>query len=266
MKRLIRLLGFLAVFYVLINMATFLFQEKLIFLSERLPHDYTYSFNEPFEELNLDSEDGASINVLYFRAEQPVGIVVYFHGNAGNLSKWGEIAPQFTSRNHDVIMMDYRGYGKSKGERSENAFYEDALLLYAKAMTLHPETNITVFGRSLGTTFATYVAAKHNPQQLVLESPFYSMERLVKKRYPYLPVDALLKYKFRTNHYMQSVHCPVTIIHGTEDRVVPIASAKKLFGAIPQKNRSFITIENGAHNNLNTFSEYSDALDTVIDP
>ncbi|WP_432410344.1 alpha/beta hydrolase [Rasiella sp. SM2506] len=243
----------------------YLFQEKFIFLPKDLDQDYTYNFpslatNVTFEELFIDTQDGARLNALYFKVDTPKGLVVYFHGNAHNLSKWGAIASQFTQHNFNVIMLDYRGYGKSTGKRSELAMYQDALVFYKKANELFPESQTTVYGRSLGATFATYVASKNKPRKLILESPFYSLTDVLKIRYPYLPAEKLLKYNFNTGDFVNGVTSRVTIIHGTEDGVVPFKSGEKLFKVFPEDFRKMIQIKGGKHNDLATFPEFAIGL------
>ncbi|MAM27490.1 MAG: alpha/beta hydrolase [Flavobacteriaceae bacterium] len=256
MKKIFKIIAALLLLAVLAVGGLYFFQEKIIFLSETLPQDYTFNYEAPFEEITLDGAEGATLHGLRFTVEKPRGIVLYFHGNAGNLSKWGAIASQFTNADYEVLMMDYRGYGKSEGPRSEENLYADAEVFYDQAKEWYPQAKIIVFGRSLGTTFATYVASKNKPRKLVLESPFYSLERLAKERYPYLPVNSLLRYQFNTAQYIQSVDCLITIIHGTEDSVVPISSSELLYQIIPERKRNFVRIKNGKHNNLNTFQEY----------
>lgn len=256
MKRLIKFIGGVLVTAFIAVLAVYFFQERLIFLSETLPPDYEYTFDASFEEISIATEDGSQLYALHFTVEKPAGIVLYFHGNAGNLSKWGSIASQFTSLNYDVLMMDYRGYGKSTGARNEKQLYNDANLFYNKAKELFPESRIIVFGRSLGTTFATYVASQNKPRKLILESPFYSLESLAEDRYPFLPVKKLLKFRFNTASFIDGVSCGITIIHGTEDGVVPIDSANLLFKSIPEHQGIMVRIKNGKHNNLGKFQEY----------
>tara|TARA_R100000935_G_scaffold42923_1_gene65309 strand:+ start:129771 stop:130586 length:816 start_codon:yes stop_codon:yes gene_type:complete len=265
MKRVLKFLLALLIVVLLAVGGIYTFQEKFIFLPKDLDQDYTYSFpsledNVSFEELFIDTEDGARLNALYFKVNKPNGLVVYFHGNAHNLSKWGTIASQFTQHNFNVIMMDYRGYGKSTGNRTEKKMYQDALAFYEKANEFFPESQLTLYGRSLGSTFATYVASKKNPRKLLLEAPFYSLTDVVKTRYPFLPAEKLLKYNFNTGTYANNVASRVTIFHGTEDGVVPFQSGEKLYQVFPEETRKMITIKGGKHNNLSTYQEFAISL------
>lgn len=258
-------MGYLT-FVILFAIAMLYFmQEKFIFLPSKLEPDYTYEFDQPFEELFLNTEDGAELNALHFKSQNPGGIVLYFHGNAGDLSRWGTVASYFLQFNYDVLVMDYRTYGKSTGRLSEKALLADAQLFYDTAKQSFPEDQIVVYGRSLGTSMASFVASENNPSQLILETPFYSLEDLVGERFPYLPLKTLLRYKFPTYSFTEQVECPVTIIHGTEDTVVPFESGEKLFDSIPGTKKKFVTVHGGEHNDLIAFPEYQNAIKDLLE-
>ncbi|MCL6266005.1 alpha/beta hydrolase [Flagellimonas myxillae] len=236
------------------------FQEKLIFLPTQLPQDYQYSFDQPFEELFLDTPDGSRLNALHFVLENPKGLILYFHGNAGDLSRWGQIASTFTELGYEVIVMDYRGYGKSTGERSEELLYEDAQRFYDLAKEKHPEEKIIVYGRSLGTGIASHLVSNNKPKKLVLETPYYSLLEVAQGRFPFLPVNYMLKYRLPSHKYLESVSAPIRIFHGTEDRIVPYASGEKLFKSIQQQDKIMYTIPNGQHNDLDQFEIYQNGI------
>lgn len=239
-------------------------QEKLIFLPTKLPADYSYSFEDDFTEFSLDSPDGATLNALHFGVEKPKGVILYFHGNAGDLSRWGTIASKLTKFDHDVVVMDYRGYGKSKGERSETALYADAQLFYNWLLERFEEKDVLIYGRSLGASIATHLAAKNNPHKLILETPFYNLMDVAQERFGFLPLKSILNYKMNSNEYIQKVDCPIYIFHGTADEVVPYESGKKLFEAIPHSDKEFFAIANGAHNNLDEFDAYWKGIKKVL--
>ena len=154
-----------------------------------------FDFQDQFEELFLEAQDGAVINALHFKAEAPKGVILYFHGNAGDLSRWGNITSYFVEKRYDVLVMDYRTYGKSTGELSEKALYDDALMCYSHLLKTYDENDIIIYGRSLGTGMATYMASVKNPKQLILETPYYSLVDIAKRRFPILPVSLFMKYR-----------------------------------------------------------------------
>lgn len=264
MRRLKQLAKFLLGFYILSTLMLYFFQEKLIFLPSQLPQDYAYSFELPHEEFNLKTEDGAVLNGLHFKNSDPKGVILYFHGNAGDLSRWGEIALYFVEKQYDVVIMDYRTYGKSTGKLSPEALFDDAQLFYNYSLEQYDESRMTLYGRSLGTGIATHLAATNSPKQLVLETPFYSLLDVAKSMFPILPVSLFLKYTFPSFEYMQYVSCPITIFHGTSDSVVPYESGNKLYDAIPHERKTFFTVDKGEHNNLVSFPQYHEGIKTVL--
>ena len=259
-----KVLKVLLLLYIMIGTSLYFLQERLLFHPTELSQDFQFDFNYPFEEVFLKPEKEVSINAIHFKANQPKGVILYFHGNAGDLSRWGTIAEYFVSKKYDVFIMDYRTYGKSKGKLSEQAFYDDAQYCYNYLLKTYAEEEVTVYGRSLGTAIATYIASKNNCKQLVLETPFYSILDVAKHRFPVFPLASLLNYKFPSCEYIGSVNAPITIVHGTMDAVVPYHSAQKLKTVAPNETTTFITVENGRHNDLIEFEDYRTGIDGIL--
>lgn len=232
-------------------------QEQFIFLPTRLPENYQYQFDIPFEEFFLKAKDGARLNALHFKSPRPKGVILYFHGNAGNLARWGDITMGLSREyNYDVVVMDYRSYGKSRGNLSEEALNEDGQLFYDYIMRYYDEKDIVLYGRSLGTGIATRLASINNPKKLILETPYYSLLDIGERRFPFLPVRWLLKYQFKSYEYVRDISCPIAIFHGTDDEIIPMESGKKLFESIPGSNKEFIAVKGARHNNLSVFDAY----------
>lgn len=248
----------------MIGSALYLFQEKLLFLPTVLPQDHVYEFKHDFKEYFLETDDEAIINTLHFKAKKPKGAILYFHGNAGDLQRWGSIVGYFVDMNYDVYVMDYRTYGKSKGALSESAFYKDAIQCYNHLNQFWKAENITIYGRSLGGAMATYIASEKEHKQLILETPFYNVEDVAKHRFPIFPVKRLLKYRFPNNEYIKNVTSQITIFHGTDDYVVPFSSAQKLFNVAPKEQTEFVTIEEAGHNNLIEFETYRAKVEALL--
>lgn len=248
----------------MIGASLYLLQEKILFLPTTLVQDYNYEFRYPFEELFFETAEDVTINAIHFKAENPKGVILYFHGNAGDLSRWGIIGEHFVSLNYDVLIMDYRTYGKSKGKLSEQGFYDDASYCYSYLLQQYNEDDIILYGRSLGTGIATYLASKNEPKQLILETPYYSILDVAKHRFPIFPVKGLLKYEFPSNTFITSVKCPITMFHGTADSVIPYRSAQKLNDISPKEFTNFITIEGGKHNNLISFGKYKEGIISIL--
>jgi uncharacterized protein len=248
--------------YILICAALYIHQERLIFYPEVLAPDFTFTFPGRFEEIALSS-DGAVISALYFKANSSKGVVLYFHGNAGSLRSWGSVAPTFVERGYDVLMPDYRGYGKSTGRiASEQMLYDDAAVAYRYLLGRYSEEEIIVYGRSIGSGIATYLAKSHRPRMLILETPYFSLKEIVRQHYPFVP-GALLKYPLHTDLWIEDVRCPVYLFHGTRDDLIPHRASERL-AALVRTEHQLITIVGGGHNDLGNFEQYGRQLDRIL--
>ncbi|MBM3191891.1 MAG: alpha/beta hydrolase, partial [Chlamydiae bacterium] len=192
-KKIIKLLcGLLTVALCSLFLYLYTIQESLLFKSEALVENHKFSSPHTFEEVFFATEDGARIHALHYRADHPKGVVVYFHGRSGNLATyWGKFAGQFLSQDYDVIMMDYRGFGKSRGKLSQELFLKDAGLVYDYAAKLYAPHQIVIYGCSLGTGIATYIASQYEAKLLILEAPYISILHLAMVEFPHVPKKLL---------------------------------------------------------------------------
>ncbi len=248
--------------YALICAAIYFLQELFIFHPERLTENFTYNFEYPFDEIWLETEGKAKINGIHFKIPNAKGVVFYFKGNSRSIKGWSKFARDFLGKGYDIFMIDYRGFGKSKGKRTEEAIYSDSQLAYNYLKNLYPEEQITIYGRSIGSGFATRIAANNHPNKLILDSPYYSFLELGQRFLPIFPLKYLLKYHIRTDLYIKDVNCPVYILHGTKDRLIPIRSGIRL--AQKAKMGVIIPIEDAHHNNLPRFAAYHDHLYAIL--
>lgn len=259
-KRFGNILKIIIIAYCSIGIALYYLQEKFIFHPEVIENEYTYLYDGPFKEINIPVNEEDTINVLNFYTSQPKkGVVLYFHGNRRNAEHYFPQVTQFTSRGYDVCMPDYPGYGKSRGIRTEEKMYQQSLMVYNYITSTNGKDSLIVFGKSLGTCLATYVAANKVCKQLILETPYYSMTDLFKHYAPVYPVERMSTYKFPLYSFLENVHCKTVIIHGTDDEVIPYSQAirlKKLF----KKGDKFIAVEGGKHNGLSASNEFKQML------
>jgi uncharacterized protein len=248
--------------YILVCSGLYSQQNELIFRPEVLPADFRFSFPQTFSEVNLPVDD-ASLNALHFTVPNSRGVVLFFHGNAGSLRRWGDVAESFTSRGYDLFVFDYRGYGKSTGRiTSEQQLHDDADRVYGYLRGRYPAEHVVVYGRSLGTGIAAQLAVRHEPRVLILETPYFSLKDLTATFYPYVP-GWLLKYPLRTDLALPQVKSPVYLIHGTRDTVIPYPSSERLLAVIPSA-KEMITIPGGEHNGLRLTPAYNTALDRFL--
>ncbi len=254
----------LFILYFVMGLIIYFFQERFIFLPTLLPDDFAFQFNEPFEEHFLETDNDGLINMLHFKSSESKGLIVYFHGNAGSLERWGSVVEPFVGLGYDVLIADYRGYGKSRGPRSQKNLLADAKQVYAFALTLKEEAKVILYGRSLGSGFASYLAGQFRPAKVILETPFYSLEAEANRRFVVYPVSWLLRYHLRSHSHLQQNEAPVYIFHGTEDKIVSYQSGVRLHENIESNGGKFITLEGGFHNNLSDYSDYWEALKAIL--
>jgi uncharacterized protein len=250
--------------YVLINVVAYFVQERFLFRPEVLPQHFEYKYDSPFEELFFDVKPGVRINGLHFFAQDTIGLVIYFHGNSRSIKGWGKYAADFTRHGFDVVMIDYRGFGKSTGERSEDELKADAQFVYNVLREKFSESRIVVYGRSMGSGFATKLASANFPRLLILDAPYYSLSRVTRRYLPFIPVQWVLRYPVRTYSWLKYVKCPVRIIHGTHDRLIPLAQSHDLVKIMPHQVKIY-EIKEGGHNNLPLYKQYHDAMAEILE-
>jgi alpha-beta hydrolase superfamily lysophospholipase len=249
---------------VVIGSFLYFFQEKFIFLNgKRVQIDYLFEFSDDFEEVFLKTSDGNVINALHFKLEKPKGVVLFCHGNKGNLKKWGSKVSFFLNYNYEVVVFDYRKYGKSTGSFNETKMYDDALLMYNCLKSKFKEKTIVVYGFSLGSTFATRIAALNKPKELILEAPFFNFKSAVQYYSKFTPTF-LLKYAFRTDLDILKVTVPITIFHGNKDKTTSFKDAKKLFALNTSLKNRFIAIKQGTHHNIRDSKFYKQKLQEIL--
>lgn len=248
--------------YIVVCALLYAAQERLLFYPEVLTPDYTFTFPDRFTEVYVPVE-GATLHALHFTVDKPAGVVLYLHGNAGSLRSWGTLASAFTVHNYDVLMLDYRGYGKSTGSiTSQQMLQDDVTIMYSYLLQRYPEQQIVVYGRSLGTGPAVALTAAHQPKLLILETPYISLQALAMSHYPWVP-GFLFKYPFRNDQIISNVRCPVHVFHGTHDEVIPYEASQRLLPLIRSES-SLIPIEGGMHNDLNAFPAFHHHLAQVL--
>jgi pimeloyl-ACP methyl ester carboxylesterase len=248
---------------VFLTIAVYFLQDLFIFKPEKLHPDFEFKYDIPFKEVNFDVEEGVRINGLHFYREQPKGLILYFHGNSRSIKGWAKYARDFYRYDYDVVLVDYRGFGKSTGRRSETDMLKDMQFVYDRLATEYVQAHLIVYGRSLGSGFATKLASDNSPRYLILDAPYYNFTRVVERFLPILPVRFVLRYQLRTDKWLQKVRCPVYIIHGTKDWLIPIRHSVQLQKINPRKI-TLIRIHGGGHNNLPDFPEYHNFVRDIL--
>lgn len=243
------------------------FQERLLFVSLRKKNvDAKIVLGSEFEEIFIDGPEQGRIHILHIKCKNPRGVILYFHGNTGGVDRWGAIAEELTTYGFDVFLPDYRGYGKSRGPRTEELLYQDAALVYQQALEYYTEDRICLYGRSLGSGLVTWLAARTNPAGVVLETPYLSMIDVAEHHLKIIPVRLFLKFKFRSDLVINQIKAPILIAHGTKDKLVPYKSAMALYETIENKDAAkMLTIPGGKHGNLNGYPVMRKSLEYFFD-
>ena len=170
-KKIFRWLKVIAVIYCIIGIALYYLQDKLLFHPVTVERNEKYDFNIPYREVNIPYSASSNLNIIQFTTEaQPKGVVLYFHGNRKNVSHYAKFAPGFTRNGYEVWMLDYPGFGKSTGEFSEQRMYDWALQLYKLSRKRFSPDSIIIYGKSMGTGFATQLASIRDTRRLILET------------------------------------------------------------------------------------------------
>jgi len=160
-------------------------------------------------------------------------------------------------------MVDYRGFGKSTGRRTQKAVKRDMQVIYNKLKENVDEKYIVLYGRSLGSGFAAKLASMNNPRMLILDAPYYSLSKVAKRYLPFMPLSILIKFPMPTYKWLQYVQCPIHILHGTDDKLIPYKTSVKLSKIKPNLT-TLHSIIGGGHKNLNTFESYHKILEEII--
>lgn len=254
---------YIIIAYLAITALVYFVQERFIFKPEKLPQDFTYQYDAPFEEQFFDTAPGVRINGLHFFCKEPNGLILYLHGNSRSIKGWAKHAKDFYRYGYDVLLVDYRGFGKSTGKRSEREMLADMQFVYNRLAGKYGEQHILVYGRSLGSGFATKVAADNSPRYLILDAPYFSFIKVAERFTPFLPHRWLLRYHLHTDQWIRKVNCHTYILHGTRDRLIPIRHSEKLQQINPHKI-TLIRIHGGRHNNLASFPEYHNFIRDIL--
>lgn len=253
MQVMVKVALFLAIAYGAIAVAAFLAQRKLMYFpdSERLsPASYGLV---GVEERVLASPDGAQLVSWYAAAEPGRPTILYFHGNAGNLGSRSERIRNYVSRGLGMMMLSYRDYGGSSGSPSERNNVADARLAYEALLAegLRPQ-DIILYGESLGTGVAVQLAAQVPVAGVILDAPYTSIVEVAAGAYPYFPVRWFLFDRYETMSHLPGVHAPLLVVHGEDDRIIPVAMGRAVYAAA-HGPKEIVTFPGAGHSNHHLF-------------
>jgi len=256
--------------YLLLLAILFFSQSRLLYypnLPSRQLSAFPGSLGMAFETVELSADDGVKLHAWYLPVENPRATLLFFHGNAGNISHRLDSLKLFHDLQLSVLIFDYRGFGLSEGTPSETGTYLDAEAAwrYLTNDRAIPSRRIILFGRSLGGSIAAWMAARSDAMGLILESAFTSIPDLASGIYPFFPVRWLSRLRYDTLHHLQSVQAPVLVIHSRNDEIIPMSHGERLYAQASEPKR-FLEL-NGGHNDgfLQSGSRYITGLEEFIE-
>lgn len=253
--------------YVSIALLVYIDQSRLVYFPQQRISNTPSAMGLDYTPLNITTADGETLHGWWVAAPDAKGTVLFFHGNAGNISHRINYLKMFNQLGYNTLLFDYRGYGQSSGTPSEDGTYQDAQAVWhylTETRGIEP-AQIVLFGESLGGAVAARLAAHEKPGLLVLASAFTSVPDLAAEIYPFLPVRWLARFHYNTLESLQSVTCPVFIAHSVDDEIVPFAHGERLFQAASEP-KQFLTLE-GGHNTGFVFKQpaWIKSLGTFMD-
>jgi len=253
-KRFLILIGFL---YLITCVGLFAIQDSLIFKPGVVSEYKVYTMGK---EVEIPVDKDLDMNCLWIKRSNSKKVILYFHGNTGNIPRAAHQAKRFSRDDIDVFIPDYRGFGKTEGKPiNDRQLLTDADKAYKFLLSKYNEKDIIVLGYSLGTGMASYVCRNRNPGHLILVAPFTSLMD-IKDTYLWMFPDFLLKYKLSNKRHLKEVSCQTTIIHGTEDEIISYAHSKEIHDTYPEVN--FITKKGTGHRRI--IFQISSDLDRIL--
>jgi fermentation-respiration switch protein FrsA (DUF1100 family) len=219
-----------------------------------------------YEDVRLRTEDGVQLHGWFIPAAQPRGTLLFFHGNAGNISHRLDSIRIFNELRLSVFIFDYRGYGQSEGSPSEAGTHRDAIAAWrflTEERGVAPQ-RIVLFGRSLGAAVAAWLATQREPGALILESAFTSVPDVAAEYYWWLPVRLLARFDYATRDYVGAARCPVLVVHSPDDEIIAFKHGEAIFAAA-REPKELLRLR-GSHNEgfLLSGATYTGGLDAFL--
>ena len=268
MKQIVRLFCIFCFVYIAVCAGLYFWQERLIFLPTKLENSHKFEFNfAKFDEINLRTSEGESLNGLHFYAKEPKGAILFLHGNSGNIDGWGHYGEFFVNLGYDFFVFDYRGYGKSSGKiTSQNQLFSDTELMSEYVLKRFSKDKITVLGYSLGSGLSARLADKFGAGRLILVSGYFDFKDLANSKIPFAP-KFLIRYDIATHEFLSnfaknSPNSQILLFHGTNDTLIDISNSQNLAKFL-KPNDKFFTID-CAHNDILANLEFRKILSEYL--
>jgi hypothetical protein len=251
--------------YLVLGVLAWIFQRRLVYFPDRGPVVRPGGGDlAAIVDVEVVTADGVRLEAWHLPGKKPVTILV-FHGNAGHRGHRTGIVRELAARGFGVFLPDYRGYGGSGGEPSEEGLYADAEAC-AAWLEANVEGEVVYLGNSIGAGVAVHLAVRRPPAAMVLRSGFGSMADVGQEAYPFFPVRWFLRERYESAKKMAGVRCPCLVVHGDADRIIPLRHGRVLFDAAPEP-KQWLVIPDAGHNDLELVggAAYWDAVAAFLD-
>lgn len=216
------------------------------------------------EEVQFTSADGTRLHGWFYDHPDPKWVVLYCHGNGEQVADNHELMQLLRERlDAAVFIFDYRGYGKSEGKPFEAGIVADGLAAqrWLSDRTGHTTDRVVVVGRSIGGGVATAIAAEQGAGALILQSTFTRLTDAAAERFPWLPVQLVMRNRYDSLDRLSRYDGPLLISHGTTDEVIPYEHGQQLFESSPSKKKQFLELAGRTHNQPQPMNYYVDLKD-----
>jgi fermentation-respiration switch protein FrsA (DUF1100 family) len=253
---------------IILKIFVILLEPKLTFFPYRPMPDTPKSYGIEYQDLSFATQDGETLHAWFLERPEPTAYLLFFHGNGGNISAGClDYLVSLYRRGYSVFAFDYRGYGKSTGSPSEKGLYIDsrAAVSYFWKKLRQKDRPVVYLGHSLGGVAAASAATHAEPQGLILQGTFPDKMNLL-THYPFFYFLGLFsRYRLSTLEFMKDVRCPVLVVHGDRDRVVPIAAGQELYDRL-QGKKEFYPVKGAGHADLHLVGgeEYWTRLEAFV--
>lgn len=271
MRLLLIFITFAIVLYAGFSLMLYLLQDRLVFLPHMPGRELDATpqvIGLDYEDTWIDTADGERLHGWYIPVDAARGTVLFFHGNAGNISHRMESILIFNRLGLNVLIVDYRGYGQSSGKPGEQGTYRDAEATwdYLVGQRRLPPERIVIFGRSLGGGVGAWLASRPGvePAGVIIESSFSSGMDMGKRLYPMLPVRLITRINYPVRDYITAVRAPVLVVHSRDDEIIPFDMGQAIYQAASEPKTFF---EMGGDHNAGFWisrERYVPALDDFL--
>ena len=252
---------YILIFLAIVTALMWFFQRRLLYFPIKDKPALEDFYASDMEEISLTTADGLNLYAWYKKPNGQKVTVVYFHGNGGHLGGRMPMVRYMLDKGFGVLLVEYRGYGGNPGTPTEKGLYEDARA--AMRYVLARNGCIVLYGESLGTAVATQMGTEFPIKGIVLQAPFLSLKAIARHHYPWVLISPLDKYESALK--IQSVKAPLLLMHGDNDKIVPLSHGQALY-QLAANQWEMVTFKGGGHNDLwgkGLFQKIEDYLEFI---